>query len=73
MLARRFAFWVQERWPAGDYPLQSTGGQGLAKWTQRDRPVGPGEDPVVWYCFGVTHIPRCIPAAGVYIAAPCLS
>jgi len=22
--------------------------------------VGPGTDPVVWYCFGVTHIPRCV-------------
>ena len=52
-------FLLQERWPAGDYPLQSTGGQGLAKWTQQDRAVGPGQDPVVWYCFGVTHIPRC--------------
>ena len=24
-----------ERWPAGDYPLQSQGGEGLGKWTRQ--------------------------------------
>ena len=26
-----------ERWPAGDYPAQHTGGQGLGKWTKQVR------------------------------------
>ena len=24
-----------ERWPAGDYTIQSAGGEGLGKWTQQ--------------------------------------
>ena len=24
----------------------------------QNRDVGPGSDPVLWHCFGVTHIPR---------------
>lgn len=46
-----------ERWPAGDYPLQGKGGEGLPAWTQQDRRIS-GEDPVVWYAFGVTHVTR---------------
>eukprot|EP00803_Ostreobium_quekettii_P010562 evm.model.scf_1177.3 EVM.evm.TU.scf_1177.3 scf_1177:31016-41785(+) len=66
-IARRGAFatkniWVTpysdtEKWPAGDYPLQSKGGEGLPKWTQADRAVSR-EDPVVWHTFGVTHVTR---------------
>ena len=24
----------------------------------QDRPIGSGHDPVVWYCFGITHVVR---------------
>ncbi len=46
-----------ERYPTGDYPNQSTGGDGLPRWTKRDRNVA-GTDVVLWYTFGQTHIPR---------------
>ena len=46
-----------ERYPAGDYPNQHTGGDGLPKWTQADRDIA-ATDLVVWYTFGHTHIPR---------------
>lgn len=46
-----------ERYAAGDYPNQSRGGDGLARWTAADRPI-EGTDVVLWYTFGHTHIPR---------------
>jgi primary-amine oxidase len=46
-----------ERYGAGDYPNQSTGGDGLKRWTEQDRPI-ENTDVVVWYTFGHTHIPR---------------
>ena len=46
-----------EKYGAGDYPNQSTGGDGLMKWTEQDRPI-EATDVVVWYTFGHTHIPR---------------
>lgn len=46
-----------EKYAAGDYPNQSTGGDGLVKWTAADRPVAD-TDVVFWYTFGHTHIPR---------------
>ena len=46
-----------EKYAAGDYPNQSTGGDGLVKWTEADRPVAD-TDVVFWYTFGHTHIPR---------------
>lgn len=46
-----------EKYAAGDYPNQSTGGDGLVKWTEADRPVAD-TDVVLWYTFGHTHIPR---------------
>jgi primary-amine oxidase len=46
-----------ERYAAGDYPNQSTGGDGLVKWTEQDRPV-EDTDVVLWYTFGHTHLPR---------------
>ncbi len=46
-----------ERRAAGDYPNQHRGLDGLPRWTARDRPI-VDEDIVVWYTFGVTHIPR---------------
>jgi primary-amine oxidase len=46
-----------ERFPAGDYPNQSPGGDGLEQWTQQDRSL-VDEDLVVWYTFGHHHVPR---------------
>lgn len=47
-----------ERWPAGDYTIQSEGGEGLGKWTQENRACGPGNDPVIWLTLGAAHVPR---------------
>jgi primary-amine oxidase len=50
-------FSEDEKYAAGDYPNQSSGGDGLEKWTAQDRPIA-NEDVVFWYTFGHTHIPR---------------
>ena len=42
---------------AGDYPNQSTGEDGLPRWTAQDRSI-TDTDVVVWHTFGVSHIPR---------------
>jgi primary-amine oxidase len=42
---------------AGRYPNQSAPDQGLPAWQKADRTLD-GEDVVLWYTFGVTHIPR---------------
>ena len=46
-----------ERHAAGDYPNQSQGGDGLPRWTEADRSIA-GEDIVLWYTFGHTHLAR---------------
>lgn len=46
-----------EMYAAGLYINQSKGGEGLPAWTKRNRPL-ENKDVVVWYTFGVTHIPR---------------
>lgn len=46
-----------EKFAAGDYPNQSQGGDGLIKWTAKDRPIDD-KDIVFWYTMGHTHIPR---------------
>ena len=46
-----------ERYPAGDYPNQSAGGDGLPRWTQADRSL-IDEDVVLWYVFGAHHVVR---------------
>jgi primary-amine oxidase len=46
-----------EKFAAGDYPNQSTGGDGLPRWVEADRPI-ENTDVVFWYTFGHTHIPR---------------
>ncbi|HEY3702901.1 MAG TPA: primary-amine oxidase [Acidimicrobiales bacterium] len=66
-VGRRAAFaskslWVtpfdpDERRPAGDYPNQSSGGDGLPAWTAADRPL-VDTDVVLWHTFGLTHVPR---------------
>ncbi|HEX6096105.1 MAG TPA: primary-amine oxidase [Thermoanaerobaculia bacterium] len=42
---------------SGYYPNQSSGGDGLEKWTADDEGLDKA-DVVVWYTTGVTHIPR---------------
>jgi primary-amine oxidase len=46
-----------ERRAAGDYVNQHEGGDGLPRWTARDRSLVDA-DVVVWYTFGVTHFVR---------------
>ena len=58
----RHNLWVtpfspDERRVAGDYPNQHSGGDGLERWTAADRPIVDA-DVVLWYTFGVTHVPR---------------
>ena len=47
----------EEKHAGGDYPNQSTGGDGLIRWTEQDRPIAD-TDVVMWYTFGHTHLPR---------------
>ncbi len=42
---------------AGDYPNLHVGGDGLPKWTAKDRDL-TNRDIVVWHTFGSTHLPR---------------
>jgi primary-amine oxidase len=46
-----------ERYPAGNYPNQHPGGEGLPQWTQANRAIA-NTDIVIWYTFGHHHIPR---------------
>lgn len=50
-------FQEDEKYPAGDYPNQHPGGEGLPKWTLANRSIVE-TDVVVWYVFGHHHIPR---------------
>jgi primary-amine oxidase len=46
-----------ERFPAGEYPNQHSGGAGLPQWTKANRPI-VNTDIVLWYTLGSHHIPR---------------
>jgi primary-amine oxidase len=46
-----------ERWPCGDFPVQSEHDEGLAVWTTADRSI-ENTDVVLWYVFGIHHITR---------------
>ncbi len=46
-----------ERYPAGEYPNQAVGGDGLPRWTSADRSL-VDEDVVLWYVFGAHHFAR---------------
>jgi primary-amine oxidase len=56
------ALWVTayddaERWPAGDYPTQSSEDTGITRWIADDAPLVE-TDVVLWYVFGIHHITR---------------
>jgi primary-amine oxidase len=46
-----------ERYAAGYFVNQSKGGAGLPAWVKQNRPL-ENQDVVMWYSFGVTHLPR---------------
>ncbi|MEQ1877003.1 MAG: primary-amine oxidase [Bdellovibrionia bacterium] len=46
-----------ENHAAGKYPNQMTQADGLPKWVKQNRSL-KDKDVVMWYTFGVTHIPR---------------
>jgi primary-amine oxidase len=46
-----------ERWPCGDFPVQSGRDTGLPAWTEAGRPI-ENTDVVLWYVFGIHHITR---------------
>lgn len=50
-------FAPDERFPAGEYPNQHPGGDGLPRWTLADRSIEDA-DIVLWYTFGAHHVPR---------------
>ena len=47
----------EERWPCGDFVVQSRDDRGLPVWTAQDRPI-QDTDVVLWYVFGIHHITR---------------
>jgi primary-amine oxidase len=46
-----------ERYPAGEFPYQHPGPDGLPIWTEADRPIGD-TDLVVWHTMIHHHVPR---------------
>ncbi len=46
-----------ERYAAGDYVFHAAGGDGLPRWTARNRDLTE-TDVVLWYTLGVTHLAR---------------
>ncbi|MGK0228014.1 MAG: primary-amine oxidase [Gammaproteobacteria bacterium] len=48
---------VNEMYPAGWYPNQSIGDDGLPEWTKADRSLA-NTDLVVWYTLNFHHLPR---------------
>ncbi len=48
---------ADERWPAGDYPTQSTVDTGVSEWVKDDASL-ENTDVVLWYVFGIHHITR---------------
>jgi primary-amine oxidase len=47
----------RERFPAGEYPNQHPGGDGLPAYQAADRSI-VDDDIVLWYAFGMLHISR---------------
>ncbi|MCU0633711.1 MAG: hypothetical protein MUE41_02460 [Gemmatimonadaceae bacterium] len=48
---------ANERFAAGEYPTNSTAGDGLPKWTAANRPIA-NRDIVAWLTLGFHHVPR---------------
>ena len=46
-----------ERFPAGEYPNQHSGGAGLPEWSLANRSI-EDTNVVLWYTLGVNHVPR---------------
>ncbi|KAJ6970585.1 primary amine oxidase-like isoform X1 [Populus alba x Populus x berolinensis] len=47
-----------EMFPGGEFPNQNPRvGEGLATWVKQNRPLEE-TDIVLWYVFGITHVPR---------------
>ncbi|MED6109100.1 hypothetical protein PIB30_030533 [Stylosanthes scabra] len=52
------AYSPNEMYPGGEFPNQNPRvGEGLPTWVKQNRPLEEA-DIVLWYVFGVTHIPR---------------
>ncbi|MEE2778624.1 MAG: tyramine oxidase [Acidobacteriota bacterium] len=47
---------AEERYAAGEFPNQSTPGQGLPAWTANGRGI-EDQDIVLWYTLGFHHVP----------------
>ena len=50
-------FHEDERWPCGEFVVQSEQDRGLPVWTAQDRSI-ENTDVVLWYVFGIHHITR---------------
>jgi primary-amine oxidase len=50
-------FREDERWPCGEFVVQSEVDRGLPVWTAQDRSI-EDTDIVLWYVFGIHHITR---------------
>ena len=46
-----------ERYAAGEYPNQHPGGDGLPRFIADNQSL-ENQDVVLWYTFGITHVPR---------------
>ncbi|HTU30591.1 MAG TPA: primary-amine oxidase [Solirubrobacteraceae bacterium] len=47
----------EERWPCGEFVVQSREDRGLPVWTAQNRSI-EDTDVVLWYVFGIHHITR---------------
>jgi primary-amine oxidase len=47
----------EERWPCGEFVVQSRDDRGLPVWTAQNRTI-ENTDVVLWYVFGIHHITR---------------
>jgi primary-amine oxidase len=50
-------FHEEERWPCGEFVVQSREDRGLPVWTAQNRSI-EDTDVVLWYVFGIHHITR---------------